>query len=291
MGNPLDALGGGGDDTAATTSVRYAPYLESYHQNFLGQSYTIYGDSTRVREASPYLNYEERDYDDAFFGVGYDLSTFPSLYGTFTQYLFDLNFEDYFNIVLSSVKDGANLTELSEAQGALITSDINQNALPKFCAGMRDINSVVSSSFVIGASLIEQGGVMQLASYNAEMKYKLLPIAVELYGRKLAWNVSMVSNYSELFKLMVDTKTLMADNKTTNAYNHAMWPFTVLAQERANLGALQGAITQSTEKPEGSKTSGVLGGAMSGAAMGSYAGPWGAVIGGVAGGLLGLLKK
>jgi len=286
-------MGGGGGDSGGTNVniVRYASYVENHHEDFLDESRS-YGNILRPIASSPYADYVQLDNDDAIYGIGYAMSSFPSLYDMFGKFMAGVDIESLFEQVLSDVQNTETIRNVSDAHRDLLTDDIEQDILPRFRAGMRDINSVMSSTFIMGESVIEQGRLKKLADFDAKLQYSLVPVAVDLFGKHLSWNHQVVSTYLDIIK---SAATVKFDEVAINCEIVAkdkLWPFTVLAQERANLGALQGARTETTSDATGgpSTASKVIGGAMSGAAAGSMISPgWGTAIGAVVGGIAGLL--
>jgi len=217
------------------------------------------------------------------------MASFPSMYDMFGKFMAGLDIEALFEQVLHDVQNTETIQNAVTAHRNLLNDDIEQNALPRFQEGMRDINAVMSSSFVIGKSIIENARVKKLAEFDATLRYKLIPGAIEVFTKHLAWNQGVINSYLQVMQLAIATK--LDTNSTNYEYiaKDKMWPFTVLEQERANLGALQGAVS-SPAGDAGASTGqkvvgGVLGGAATGAAVGGVPG---AVVGGVIGGIAGL---
>lgn len=285
--------GGGGDGESIT---RYAPYIEERHEAFLGQSQTVYGDSLRVPSASPFADYTELDYSDAFYGAGYTISSFPSLYDMYGKFMAGLDVCVLFGQVLDDVQHKPTIEAATVAHADLLNDDLEQVAIPRYEEGLRDINAVMTSSFVIGKSLIEQGRNKKLAEFDATLRYKLIPIATEVWTRHLNWNQNVISTYAEIMKLAISAKLDTDGRNYEFIAKDTMWPFTVLEQERANLGALQGAVSSSASEAGASTGQKVIGGALSGAAAGASVGSVvpgigtavGAIGGAVVGGLAGL---
>jgi len=275
-------MGGGSSSDSGVT--RYAPYIEKKHDAFLVNSQAF---GVIAKNNNPYSDYVDLNFDDAFYGAGYVMASFPSLYDMFGKFMAGLDIEVLWDQVLGDVQNNDTIQAVVIAHRNIIDADIQSSKMPRFKEGMRDINAVMSSSFIAGKAMILKEGVRDLVEFDANLRYKLIPVAAEVFSKHLAWNMGVVSSYLEVMKLAILTKF---DTDTTNygfARKNVMWPFTVLEQERANLGALQGAVAGSAggEASTGQK---VLGGAMGGAAAGaSVGGPWGAVIGGVVGGIAG----
>lgn len=280
----MSSGGGGGD--SGTNVTRYAPYIEAKHETFLTNSESF---GITARANNPYTDYVGLDFDDAFYGAGYIMSSFPSLYDMFGKFMAGLDIEVLWDQVLYDVQNSDTIQASVIAHRTILNEDLEQNILPRFKEGMRDINAVMSSSFVNGKAILEKGISNKLAEFDANLRYKLLPVAAEVFSKHLAWNSGMISQYLEVMKLAILTKF---DTDNTN-YNYAlkdiMFPFTTLEQERANLGALQGAVSGSAGGGEASTGQKVLGGVMGGASLGaSVGGLPGAAIGGVLGGIAGL---
>lgn len=290
MGGSGGGGGGGGENI-----VRYAPYIESKHSTFLNTSES-YGNSLRPASASPYSNYTELDFADAFYGSGYAISSFPSLYDMFGKFMAGLDIEALFDQVLNDVQNASTIQAAVVAHRDLLDDDIEQTILPRFQEGMRDINAVMSSSFVIGKGIIENARVKKLAEFDADLRYKLIPVASEIFAKHLAWNQGVIGTYLSVMQLVIQTKFDSDGRNYEMLAKDKLWPFTVLEQERANLGALQGAMSSTAGQTGVSTGAKVLGGALSGAAAGASIGSVvpgigtavGAAGGAIVGGLSGL---
>jgi hypothetical protein len=262
---------GGGSSSPADTSntIRYAPYIESKHASFL----------TAVQDAriatiddSPFIDYTDIEVDDAFFGSGYTIASFPSLYDMYGKFMAGLDIEALWDQMYSATIDNPEVNALVVAEGALIDDEIEDTSLPRMQVGMRDINSVISSSFVVGKSIIENARTKMVAKFSADLKYRLIPIAQDRWQTHLNWNKLVIGTYSEIMKLYFSAKTDIDEVNYAMAAKDRLWPFTVLDFERAALGALQGATNSKTDVAGASTMSRVLSGALSGAAMGAMVG-------------------
>lgn len=272
---------GGGGDT--TTIVRFAPYIESHHQNFLN---SLWANVTAIMTDSPYDEWEDVDFDDAFFGIGYVMTSFPSLYDMYGKFMAGLDVETLFEQILDQSINSAAINNLVSAHATELSDDIIENADPRFVTGMRDINSVISSSFVVGRGMMETARTKALSKYDAELRYRMLPIAAERWTRHLAWNSDVIRVYAEIMKLYFAGKMDITKLNYEMAAKDALWPFTVLDFMRAGLGALTGAQKTTTDVAGTSTTQSAIGGAMVGAAAGwqlSGGNPTGAIVGGILG--------
>ena len=210
--------------------------------------------------------------DDAFFGTGYLLSSFPSLYDMYGKFMAGLDIEALWSQIFEDTVNSSVANDLVSAESALMDDDIDTNVIPRLQTGMRDINAVMSSSFVIGKSIIEDARVKSLSKFSAGLKYNLITVASGRWTTHLEWNKSVVAIYSEILKFYFSAKTDIDEVNYTMAVKDKLWPFTVLDFERAALGALQGAINSKTDVAGVSTTAKVLSGALTGAAMGAMVG-------------------
>ena len=258
--------GGGGDQR---TEIRYAPYIEAHHADFLN---VVQSSRKAVINDSPFASYTDIEVDDAFFGAGYLISSFPSLYDMYGKFMAGLDIEVLFTQEFEDTVNPPVVSDLIAAHAAMMDDDIAINSLPRFQAGMRDINSVMSSSFVVGKAVIEDARTKALSLFGADLKYRLIPVAVDRWKTHLQWNQVVIGIYSEIMKFYFSTKTDVDEINYAMATKDKLWPFTVLDFERAALGALQGATNAKTNVAGASTTAKVLSGALSGAAMGAMIG-------------------
>ena len=275
--------GGGGGDSVVTQ--RYAPYVEDHHVKFLN---IVATHRDAVISDSPFVDYEDIDIEAAFFGTGYTISSFPSLYDMYGKFMAGLDICALHAQVFEDTVNAPEVHDLVAAEAVLLDDDIEANVLPRFQTGMRDINSVMSSSFVIGKSLIEDAKVKAISKFSAELKYRLIPVATDRWKAHLGWNKDVVMTYAEIMKLYYSAKMDTDDFNYSMSAKGKLWPFTVLEYDRAALGALQGATTTTSDVAGASQTQKAISGALAGAAVGARAFPANPVVGAGVGALLGL---
>ncbi len=239
------------------------------------------------------------------------------------------------NALLSFMQDvGASLTSLANGIDLVISDDvidadidayarqlddeIDNNALVKFRSGMRDINAVNSSAFVLGEALILGMKGRDVAKYSSNLRLNAFNVRnqmiVDLSGKvvnliqlKLAdrqeRNKVIVSIADQMIKsllarvdfeksvamISVDAKTkhIIAQKEATSenlsiAESDAKWDIE-LFQYAGNMLAAIGGGTGGAGQKQPSTAQSALAGAASGAAAGAAFGPWGAVIGGAIG--------
>ena len=287
-------MGGSPSSSSQKTTIRYAPYVETAHKEFL----TI---MAAKRDAaindSPFSGYVDVDVDVAFFGVGYTLSMFPALHDTFGKFMAGLDIDVLYTQMFADTTDSAIVRTNVMAERDLLDDDIESNILPRFETGMRDINSVMSTSFVTGRAMIEDARVKSISKFSADLKYRLIPVAVERWKAHLDWNKIVVSTYAEIIKFYFSAKMDIDEVNYSMLAKDKLWPFTILEYNRAALGALQGATNTKTAVGGASTASKAISGALSGAASGAMMGSAipgvgtllgagiGAIMGGAAGGM------
>lgn len=260
---------GGSSKASDTQTIRYAAYVESLHKQFLVAT-RYYRD--QVVDSSPFSGYANISLSDAFFGAGYVLSNYPSLYDMYGKFMAGLDVDALYSQLFEDTVNSPEVNNLVAAEAVLMEDDIEANVLPRLQTGIRDINSVIASTFVIGKALIEDTRVKALEKFRAELKYKLIPTVRDRWIAHLDWNKNIVCTYAEIIKFYISAKIDVDDVNYAYATKNKLWPFTVLEYERAALGALQGAMTTTTNAAGTSTVSRVLGGALSGASTGAMIG-------------------
>jgi len=284
--------GGKDDDGGGDTTVRYAPYLESAHSSILNHAGADSPTSSFIDifnvtlGASPYADYESIDLSDAFFSDGYSIGDFPSLWDMFGKFMAGLDLHDLWSQTYDDVLDGGEIANAVAAQSAVLLDELDSAVFPRFDAGMRDINAVQSSAFIIGrANILEDGYLKAINKFQAQIRLHVLDVSVQIWNKHVDWNEAVIRVYGELFKLYYSLRMDAERDALEYQAKDAMWDINLFENARAMLGALTGAAA-TADKNEPSTMQKAVGGAMSGAAAGymaSSGNPVGAVIGGALG--------
>jgi len=74
--------------------------------------------------------------------------------------------------IKADLADESEVDASVDAQRDIISEQLTADILPRFQAGMRDINAVQSSAFVIGRAIIEGMGQRDVAKFDADLRYK-----------------------------------------------------------------------------------------------------------------------
>jgi hypothetical protein len=288
-------MSGGGSKGGGktTTEIRYAPYVEDAHKAFLDQTAD---EIALVIHSSPFAGYAGIDYLSGFFGLGFTLSSFPSLFDMYGKFVAGLDVDALYTQILEDSINSPVIDNLVSQQAIELADDIIQNASPRFEVGMRDINSVISSSFVVGRALMETARTKSIAKYDASLRFAMMPIASTRWTAHLDWNKSVTSLYAEYLKFYFVTAMDMDNHNYSMITKDVLWPFTVLDYQRVALGCMQGATNAKSDVEGMSTTSKVIGGALTGgvagamiagAAYGTAGGPTGVLIGAGIGAVIG----
>jgi len=124
---------GSSGSSSSTGPVRYAPYIEDKHKAFLAVSEAA---GIAARLTNPYENYVDLDFDDAFFGSGYVMASYPSLYDMFGKFMAGLDIDSLWDQVLSSVQDNDSVRAVTVAHRTNLDEDLTQNVLPRIKVGI-----------------------------------------------------------------------------------------------------------------------------------------------------------
>jgi hypothetical protein len=272
------------------TTTRFADYIENHHKLFLD----IMAEKTHtIMDLSPFSDYTDIEVEAGFFGTGYVLSSFPSLYDMYGKFMAGLDIEYLFDQAFKDTTDGAIVHDLTSEHASELSDDLENVVIPRYEVGMRDINAVMSGTFVIGKAMLETKRIKEVSRFDAELRYRMLPIAVERWKTHLEWNKQVTATYMDVLKLYIDSALAVDGHNYEMHVKDSLWPFTVLDYERVALGCLTGATKQTSDVAGASSTKagraigggmyGAAGGAMVGAKMGAWGGPIGAAVGGILG--------
>jgi len=267
------------------TTIRFAPYIESRHASAIDRS-------VAAREAvindSPYAAYAAVSADNAFFSLGFQLSSFPSLYDTFGKNLAGLDIDSLFSSALSDKM--ASTEEAVESELAIIDDSINQAQEEKIAA--RDLNATNGSTFIIAQANIESDRIKKTTEFRLAIKYSLIPGIVSTWNKTLSWDKSLVTKYAESLRDYYLCKISADETGYRKTTEDAMWPVNVLGFERDMLAAMTGSrasrVMTERERSTVSKALLVASYTFQGAQIGSRFPPYGTIIGAVIGFVIGM---
>lgn len=178
------------------------------------------------------------------------------------------------------------------AFATMIDDQITTEVLPRFEGGMRDINAVVSSAFVVGRSIIEGFRNRDVAKHGSALRLEAAVNDKNLYVNaanqmltlmlnRVNWEAAYVHTVVESKRIKIVAKKEQTDMDADIDKRDALWDAEVF-QYGANLLGSIGSGVVKPDKP--SQLQSMLGGAMTGAAAGGMVGgPHGAAAGAVIG--------
>jgi len=271
-------------------TTRYAPYIEAKHDAMLNVTASY---STTALLASPYSNYTDVEVDDALFGLGYLITSYPSLYDMFGKFMAGFDVETLWSSLFPTQMNKTELQDTIDAQMQLFDDALKVNEVPNLSTIARDTNSVQSSTFIIGKANIESYRTKTFCEVSADIKFAILTLINQKWTEYLNWSKEVIAYYAFNLKFYFLAQSGIDNVNTTFDVRDKLWPFTVLDFERAALGALQGATYQKTMAPRErsliSKALLVMSYTVNGVYIGaSIGGPPGAIIGGVIGFIVGI---
>ena len=183
-----------------------------------------------------------------------------------------------------------------------LDTEMNINVFPVFKSGMREVNAVMSSAFVLGEADIYSRRTKEVVKYGTDLRSKMNLQRNEMVVKGaslMLQNLMTTASYEgEVARVSVDAKRIATVAfKEQNDMDieidefDGRWDNEAYKYGANMLAAISGG-TSGTSGSGMSKTQSAIGGALSGAAMGAQVGSVvpgvGSAFGAVAGGLLGL---
>jgi|GEM_PF-1553222 hypothetical protein len=212
-----------------------------------------------------------------------------------------------------------------------LDSQIESTVLPRFQAGMRNINAVNSSAFIIGQALIENGRDIEVAKHASGLRVSLAQQRDGILGQAYinedkiltertrqyvafimegANSIAQIMNAGDalsdsFYRLAIDTKRLQIianteyiDQEVSYDEAEAKWQLELLSHGSNLLAGISGGVKDDKDKKPSKLTSalaGGVGGAAAGAMIGAKVGSGypgiGTAIGAVVGAAAGWLSS
>ena len=288
--NPLWCFKGGGGG-GGTGAVSHSAYMETFHGQMLDHAGvdTVTSSIVDIINASlgnsPYVGEIAYDPDIPLAAMQSELVDF----GVLVDLLSDsTGLDDLIDNILSDARIDDSVTEFSTDLGNRLTAEV----LPRFQAGMRDINAVVSSAFAIGRAVIEDGQTRQVARYSADLHMKAFgDDALRLIALKLEGQKNLTHYSGEINRMSIVAKKEETETQLEIDESDAIWDLELFAYGGNLLAGIGGGVFRPDTKKR-NKAASAIGGAMTGAAAGfMVAGPWGAAAGAVMGAAAGYMSE
>jgi len=282
---------GGGGGGSSSGAVSHSAYLETIHSDWLDNTGvdTITESITDVMNSalgnSPWTGLTAYDPDTdltELIAAPNVLQTLVTLLSTGTT----------LDTLVSNVLDTDRIDDAVDAFEADLDARLLAEVLPRFNAGMLNINAVQSSAFVIGRANIEEGQLRQVAKYSADLRMKAFSDdALRLIALKLEYQKSVSQMIAEAYRVKIVAKKEETEVNAKFDEADAQWDLEVFQYGGNLLGSIGGGVLNPNSKGPstmqsaiGGAMSGAVAGAMiAGASQGAIAGPWGAAAGAVLG--------
>lgn len=276
---PITLCKGSGGGGGGSGKIEYPAHITTFHGNVLGTgaltAAELTMDSAMVAAlgASPWVGQAAYDPD----GDIVDLLAAPNTLQTLVTLL---STGTSLDTLISNVLDESRIDDVVTEYTADLDAHFLANVVPRFEAGMRDINAVVGSAFPIGRAILEENQDRQVARFSAELHNKAFSDdAIKVIGLKLEYQRVVSAMLLEGYRMKIVAKKEQTDLDMKIDEFDAEWDLNVF-QFGANLLAAPGGGTSNPHIKTPSTTQSVIGGAMSGAAAGTMISPgWGTAIG------------
>lgn len=297
--------GGGGGGSGI---VDYPAHMKQFHYQALSDNGADTVNNSIVDllnvalTANPYASF-------AVYSGATEKAAIVTAASTLKTVLGDVSKDDLANAITTfatkfntEVFDSATIDAEVAAFTTILDNQLDSEVYPKFEAGMRDINAVMSSAFVIGKALIVEGRNAQVAKYDADLRHKAYLFkadsTLKMAEAYINWKAQIVElnrtaglAITDMNKVNVVIEREGTDQDLKLAELEATWEFEAFMYAGNFLASIGGGTYVPTATKGISTTQSALSGALSGAAMGATMGPIGAAVGAVVGGIGGLLMS
>ena len=289
----------GGDNGETDNTIRFAPYLEAAHKDMLNDNGTdtlnisVFDAMNAAFNKSPYGGTTVLVPENAFFGLGYGISDFPSLYDMFGKFLAGLDIHNLWEQTYNGIINSAPLQAVISTHAQRLDDDLEQSVYPRFEAGMRNINAIHSTAFAVGRAIIEDTRIRELNSFIGKLELGAFETSIKMWGAHLDWNRSVVSIYSDFVQTYYGVTQIANEYNAAMSAKHTTFNLDIFDYGRSIIGALNGAPAakgpgaSARPSPLAKGISGAAAGAATGAYIGSAFSPVGTAIGAVIGGVIG----
>lgn len=302
----MGGSGGGSSGGGSSGSVDFPDYMKTFHGRLLDDSgadsptMSLVDAMNAMFGNSPFTGESAYNPDSALADIDTSISAFSAILAGIDE---DVDWVAIYNTVSAGI-DGIVEADITADVAAFASEQDDQLVtvtLPRFEAGMRDINAVVSSSFVIGKSNIEGFRDRDVARHSSKLRIAAQSERNSLYVQaanqvlqytmqKHSWEDSVMKTILEYNRIKIVAKREELDINLDIDESDATWDIGIF-QHGANLLAGIGGGTVTADKKKKSQSASVLGGALSGAATGAMIGSMvpgiGTAIGAAGGAILG----
>ncbi len=279
--------------------IEYPTYMQTIHSTWLT---AVASAITTAAGTNPFASTTGYDPATDITAMATAISNFQTIVTAMDAHT---NFDTYHDAAIAQIDakiapDAYILARVVAHANALDT-EVTSKILPRFNAGMRDINAVQSSTFTLGRAIIELDRNDKVDKFMADMRFQadakrgdLVQAAtaemIRMFLQKTEYGRVIAATTIEELRLKIaanqDYKT---ENKSIEA-DEGRWPLEMYKYGGNMLAAIGGGTTSSVPV-DGSKTARIIGSGLSGAVVGAQIGAAvgggnagiGAILGGIAG--------
>lgn len=195
--------------------------------------------------------------------------------------------------VISDILSDTRIDNAVNEFAADLDDRLTSEVLPRFEAGMRDINAVVSTAFVIGRSNIEASQNRQISKYSADLHMKAFSDdAIKVIALKLEYQKQASHLIADANRVKIVAKKEEADTNLNIDVHDALWDLETFQYGANLLSSIGGGVVAPHSPKAPSALQSMIGGALSGASAGAliagteagaFLGHWGMIGGAVLG--------
>ena len=276
--------GGGSGGGSSSGAVSYPAYVETVHSDWINNS----GADTLTSSVTDAMNsaYGNSPWTGAIpYDPDADITAYEAAISGFDAIIAGINepvdWAALFTQAVSSI-DGVSDAEITADVVAFAAEQDDQLTtvtLPRFEAGMRDINAVVSSAFAIGKSNIEGFRDRDVARHSSKLRLAIIADRGRLYIegtsqmmnfllQKYSWEESYMKVVVEGKRIKLVAKKEESDMNLNIDEKDALWDLEVFQYGGNLLASVAGGVsTPNVDSP--SKMQSAIGGALQGAAAGA----------------------
>ena len=300
--------------------VEYPDYMSQAHRWWIDGVVTDWDDADIVDTGGMTKAIKDAIADNPFTGLtGYDPTTdVTSMTSAITAFDTLINaiepdddYIDFANAAKTQIDtmypvDDTYISARAAAHANILDNELDTKVYPRFEAGMRDINAVMTSAFAIGRAIIETDRNDKVDKFISDMEYQadtkrsdLISAAtsemIRLYLQKLEFERVIMAIGIDKARLAIAAQQDYKTEIKAIAADEGRWELECY-KYGANLLAGIGGGTTPSVPVDGNKTARIIGTGLSGASAGAIIGSqiagesgagWGAMLGGIAGAIAG----
>ena len=236
---------------ASSESItKYADYVETNHKTLLSR---VSADTTGAKNDNPYtwiINGREISPHPLFSSKSL-VNTYSDLDPLFTSWknnIRDFNITSLWATLFSDTTDNTAVRDLVAAERSLLEDALDQDVMPRVEVGMRDINAVNSSAFVIAKANLEDSKEKELYKFSAELQYRLLNIVIDRYKTHLSWTSGILGTQMDAVQMFLATEFQYSAFWNETKVGQRRWRSEMNEYYRVAVGALQspGTVSKSS---------------------------------------------